>query len=70
MLKLCANISMLFNELPFLQRYQAAADNGFVAVECLFPYEVSVDQLVIAMRNSGMPKVLSLIHISEPTRPY
>ncbi|MDE1061647.1 MAG: hydroxypyruvate isomerase family protein [Oceanospirillaceae bacterium] len=58
MLKLCANISMLFNELPFLQRYQAAADNGFVAVECLFPYEVSVDQLVIAMRNSGMPQVL------------
>ena len=56
--KLCANISMLFNELPFLQRYQAAADNGCVAVECLFPYDFSVDQLVSAMEHSGMPQVL------------
>jgi hydroxypyruvate isomerase len=56
--KLCANISMLFNELPFLQRYQAAADNGFVGVECLFPYEFSADEVAGAIQKSGIPHVL------------
>ena len=56
--KLCANISMLFNELPFLQRYQAAADHGFIGVECLFPYDFSVNQVVEALGKSGLPQVL------------
>jgi len=56
--KLCANISMLFNELPFLQRYRAAAANGFVAVECLFPYEFSIDEIAGAIQKSGIPHVL------------
>ena len=58
MLKLCANISMLFNELPFLQRYQAAADQGFVGVECLFPYEFNVDEVASAIHHCGIPQVL------------
>ncbi|HCH33706.1 MAG TPA: hydroxypyruvate isomerase [Oceanospirillaceae bacterium] len=58
MLNLCANISMLFNELPFLQRYQAAADAGFVGVECLFPYDFSIDEVSRAIRLSGIPQVL------------
>ena len=36
---LAANISMLFTELPFLDRLAAARDHGFAAVECLFPYD-------------------------------
>ncbi len=56
--KLCANISMLFNELPFLQRYKAAAVNGFVAIECLFPYEFSIDEVAGAIHDSGIPQVL------------
>jgi len=56
--KLCANISMLFNELPFLQRYQAAAANGFVGVECLFPYAYSADDVADAIHQSGIPQVL------------
>ncbi len=58
MLNLCANISMLFNELPFLQRYQAAADAGFVGVECLFPYDFSIEEVSSAIRLSGMRQVL------------
>jgi len=58
MLNLCANISMLFNELPFLQRYQAAADAGFAGVECLFPYDFSIEEVSSAIRLSGMPQVL------------
>ena len=37
---LCANISLLFAEAPFLDRIDAAARAGFEAVECWFPYEV------------------------------
>ncbi len=58
MLKLCANISMLFNELPFLQRYQGAANNGFEAVECLFPYAFSEIEVAQAIRKSGTKQVL------------
>jgi hydroxypyruvate isomerase len=58
MLNLCANISMLFNELPFLQRYQAAADAGFVGVECLFPYDFSIEEVSNAIKLSGMRQVL------------
>jgi len=37
--KLAANLSYLFQELPFLDRFGAAATAGFRGVECLFPYE-------------------------------
>src|SRR3546814_5722032 len=36
--KLAANLSMLFTELDFLERFKAAADAGFKGVEYLFPY--------------------------------
>lgn len=39
MSKFAANLTMLFNELPFLDRFDAAQAVGFRAVECLFPYE-------------------------------
>lgn len=44
-LKLCANISLLFNEYPLIERFAAAADQGFRAVEIQFPYELSVPEL-------------------------
>jgi len=36
--KFAANLSTLFNELPFLARFDAAAEAGFHGVEFLFPY--------------------------------
>lgn len=39
MLKFSANLSILFNELPFAERFAAAKQAGFNAVECWFPYE-------------------------------
>src|SRR5690554_6549969 len=39
MLKFSANLSILFTELPFLERFAAARQAGFDAVECWFPYE-------------------------------
>ena len=37
--RFAANLSMMFTEHPFLDRFAAAADAGFTAVEYLFPYE-------------------------------
>ena len=35
--RLAANLSMMFNEVPFLQRFDAAAKAGYKGVEFLFP---------------------------------
>src|SRR5262245_9015540 len=43
--KLSASLSMLFTELPFLDRFAAAADAGFKAVEYMFPYEYASREL-------------------------
>ena len=37
--RFAANLSMMFTEVPFLDRFDAAAKAGFTAVEFLFPYE-------------------------------
>ena len=37
--RFAANLTMMFNEVPFLDRFDAAAKAGFTAVEFLFPYE-------------------------------
>ena len=38
MTRFSANLTMLFNEVPFLDRFELAAQAGFDAVEFLFPY--------------------------------
>ncbi|TXL15731.1 hydroxypyruvate isomerase [Methylococcaceae bacterium HT4] len=43
MLRFTANLSLLFTEVPLQQRFQAAKDQGFEAVEIQFPYELSAD---------------------------
>ncbi len=37
--RFAANLSLMFNEVPFLDRFEAAARAGFEAVEFLFPYD-------------------------------
>lgn len=49
---------MLFNEVEFLDRFEKAANNGFSAVEYLFPYDWPVDQLVEVLGNNGLKQVL------------
>lgn len=45
MLKFSANLTMLFTELPFIDRFEAAAKAGFKAVEFWFPYEHTVQEI-------------------------
>ncbi|NLZ58144.1 MAG: TIM barrel protein [Corynebacterium sp.] len=57
--KFSANLSLLFTELPFLERFQAAADTGlFDAVEFQFPYEHDLDKLTASVHRAGLPVAL------------
>ena len=58
MIPLCANISMLYNEVDFLQRYEHAAQDGFTGVECLFPYAYSAAEVNAVRRDANVQQVL------------
>lgn len=57
--KIAANLSLLFTELPFLERFQAAAQTGgFQAVEFQYPYDYDLDDLKAAVEQAGLPVAL------------
>lgn len=56
--KFAANLSMMFNEVPFLERFAAAAAQGFSAVEFLFPYDYPAELLAEKLREHGLQQVL------------
>ena len=56
--RFAANVTMLFTELPFLDRFQAAAQARFKAVEFLFPYEFEIAQLQDRIGAAGLQVVL------------
>ena len=53
-----ANLSMMFNEVPFLDRFKAASAAGFTAVEFLFPYEYSPEEVAAKAKAAGTQVVL------------
>lgn len=57
-MQLCANLSMLWSELPMPARFAAAVEAGFDAVEIQFPDEHDLAALVAAQRAAGIPVVL------------
>ncbi|HYZ23743.1 MAG TPA: hydroxypyruvate isomerase [Rhodopila sp.] len=56
--KFAANLTMLFTELTFLERFSAAAKAGFKAVEFLFPYDYDMRQLGDLLAANGLTLVL------------
>lgn len=56
--KLAANLSLLFNELDFPDRFEAAASAGFRRVEYQFPYEFDKDAIAARARAAGVEVVL------------
>ncbi len=56
--KFCANLSLLYNEHPFLERFAAAAHAGFKGVEYLFPYEYDKYQLAELLNRHQLVQVL------------
>ena len=53
-----ANLSMLYPELPFLDRFDAAAKDGFRGVEYLFPYAFDASELKARLDGNGLRQVL------------
>ena len=58
MLQFCANLSMMFNEAPFLDRFEAAAKQGFKGVEFLFPYDHPAAEIRKRLDDAGLQQVL------------
>jgi hydroxypyruvate isomerase len=56
--KLAANLTMLFNEVPFLERFERAAEAGFGAVEFLFPYDHPPEDLAALLARNGLEMAL------------
>ena len=56
--KFAANLTMLFTEHPFLERFQAAAEAGLKGVEYLFPYDFPKETLAAALKTHGLTQVL------------
>lgn len=56
--KFAANLSMMFNEVPFLDRFDAAARAGFSGVEFLFPYEYAPEEVAGKAKDAGVQIVL------------
>jgi hydroxypyruvate isomerase len=56
--RFAANLTMLFTELPFLQRFAAAKAAGFDAVEFLFPYAFSKAEVKAALTDNDLRLVL------------
>jgi hydroxypyruvate isomerase len=63
-----ANISMLFKEVEFPERFDAAAQAGFKAVEIQFPYGWSKRQLGEIARHAGVEVVLINIPAGDPEK--
>jgi len=63
-MKTCANLTMLFTELPFLERFGAAKQAGFDAIEVLFPYDIAVPDMLDMMARNELP--LALINCPPP----
>lgn len=52
--KFAANLSLMFTEVDFLDRFEAAANAGFKAVECVFPYAYSAAEIKRRLDDHGL----------------
>jgi hydroxypyruvate isomerase len=53
-----ANLSMMYPDMDFLDRFEAAAKDGFKAVEYLFPYAYAAEELAARLKGNGLQQVL------------
>ena len=56
--RFAANLSMMFNEVPFLDRFAAASRAGFKAVEFLFPYDHPAGEIRRRLDDNGLIQAL------------
>jgi hydroxypyruvate isomerase len=64
-LQFSVNLSMLFPEHPFLDRFSKAAQAGFAGVEYLFPYEFACSDLRTRLQDCGLTQALFNLHAGD-----
>lgn len=62
--RFCANLTFLFQELPFMERFAAAREAGFEAVEVLFPYDFPAQEMRGHLAAQGL--ALALLNTPPP----
>lgn len=65
MLKFSANLSLLFTELPLIERFAAARHSGFSAVEIQFPYELSIEAIAAELEHWELELVLINLPVGD-----
>ena len=65
MIKFSANLSMLFNEVPFLERFAAAAKAGFRGVEYVGPYAFPAEEVAARLKDNGLSQVLFNLPVGD-----
>jgi 2-dehydrotetronate isomerase len=63
--RFAANLSMMFQEWPFHDRFAAAADAGFTAVECQFPYAMPADEVASALARHRQRLVMFNVYAGD-----
>jgi hydroxypyruvate isomerase len=63
--KFDANLTFLFNEAPFLDRFAAARKAGFVGVEYMSPYEFAKEDVASRLRDNGLTQVLFNLPVGD-----
>lgn len=66
--RFAANISFMFTELPFLERFGAAADAGFRGVEFHYPYEFDPRDVRLRLEQHGLTPVLMNIRAGDASK--
>ncbi|KAF2878976.1 hypothetical protein ILUMI_27186 [Ignelater luminosus] len=66
--KFCANLSFMFTEQPFQERYKLAKDAGFKAVESGFPFGLTKEEIVNAKTSANIQQVLINIYTGDVTK--
>ncbi|MFO1069287.1 MAG: 2-oxo-tetronate isomerase [Geminicoccaceae bacterium] len=56
--RFAANLSMMFQEVPFLERFAAARAAGFTGVEFLFPYDFPKEEVAARLKGAGLQQAL------------
>ena len=65
MLRFAANLSLLFTEWPLAERFQAAKQSGFQAVEIQFPYELPAEEIRVLLERHELKLVLFNVAADE-----
>ncbi|NWA91411.1 TIM barrel protein [Pseudomonas sp. D8002] len=70
MLKFAANLSLMFNELPFQDRFAAAREAGFLAVEFFPPSGIAIERVAALLESHGLTQALANMPLVDRSKGF